>query len=366
MMSPRPIRVLCVVPRGITGRGGIETLFAHVDEQLRSGPDTGLEMVFMDSRGGASRAGWIFYFPFALAHYVWLLASRRYDIVHLNTTTNASAWRKWLLQSIAGLAGVKTVVHFHSSFLPKPGEPRGVWVSVLRRVFERAGAVVVLGEYWRTFVARFYDMPAERFQVVANGVVDFAPAAPQAREEGAPVRLLFAGNLTDAKGAGVLLQSLALLPPELPKWHAVLAGAGDVAAFRDRATELGIAGEVEFTGWMVRDTILPLYRQTDIVVLPSRSEGLPVCLLEGACAGAALVSTPVGSIADVLHDGENGLMVMPDDPDALAHALAQLIGDAARREAFRTASRSIYASRFQLEAMIGALREVYQKVLASR
>src|SRR5690606_38914204 len=148
------------------------------------------------------------------------------------------------------------------------------------------------------------------------------------------------------------------LPAELPQWRAIFAGTGDVDAFRGRAGQLGLPRQVEFTGWVARDAILPLYRQADIVVLPSRGEVLPVCLLEGACAGAALVATPVGSVADVLQEGRNGMMVSPDDPDGLARAIAQLIGNHSRREAFRTASRDIYVSRFRLETMVEALREI--------
>ncbi|WP_181257179.1 glycosyltransferase family 4 protein [Pseudaminobacter soli (ex Li et al. 2025)] len=360
-----PIRVLCIVPRGLAGRGGIETLFSHVDEQLRARPDIGIEMEFLASRGDASGAGWVLHFPIALARYAWLLATRRYDVVHLNTATNASAWRKWSMQLLARIAGVATVIHFHGSAFPKPGDRRPGWVPVLRQVFERAGAIVVLGDYWRDFVARFYGMPPERFDVVANGVADFAPDAPQAREEGAAVQLLFAGNLTDAKGASVLLRALALLPEHLPRWRAVLAGTGDVAGFRERAAQSGLSGQVEFTGWVARDAILPLYRQADIVVLPSRNEVLPVCLLEGACAGAALVATPVGSVPDVLSEGQNGLMITTDDPESAARALAQLIADASQREEFRAASRDVYVSRFRLETMIEALREVYRKALSA-
>ncbi|MDH6230493.1 glycosyltransferase involved in cell wall biosynthesis [Mesorhizobium soli] len=361
-----PIRVLCIVPRGLAGRGGIETLFSHVDEQLRARSDIGIEMEFLASRGDASGAGWVFHFPIAFARYAWLLATRRYDVVHLNAATNASAWRKWAMQWLARVAGVATVVHFHGSAFPKPGDRKPGWVPVLRRVFERARAIVVLGDYWRDFVARFYEMPPERFDVVANGVADFAPDAPQAREEGAAVQLLFAGNLTDAKGAGVLFRALAQLPAHLPRWRAVFAGTGDVAGFRERAEQSGLSGQVEFTGWVARDAILPLYRQADIVVLPSRNEVLPVCLLEGACAGAALVATPVGSVPDVLSDGQNGLIITPDDPESVAHALAQLIADASEREGFRTASRDVYVSRFRLETMIEALGEVYRKALSAK
>ena len=366
MTPSTPIRVLCIVPRGLEGRGGIETLFSHVDEYLVDHPAMGIEMEFLASRGDASGGGWVFHFPFAFARYLWRLASRRYDIVHLNAATNASAWRKWLMQSCAALRGVKTVIHFHGSAFPKAGERQPRWVPVVQRLFERAGANVVLGSYWRDFIARFYGMAPERFDIVANGVADFAPDAPVSREPDAPVHLLFAGNLTDAKGAGVLLRSLALLDEELPAWRATFAGTGDVEGFRAEAERSGLSDRVEFTGWVVRDDILTLYRQADIVVLPSRNEVLPVCLLEGACAGAALVATPVGSVPDVLHEGRNGLLVKPDDPADLARALEQLLRSDEQLQAFRKVSRDIYLSHFRLEAMIEALRGVYQRVLRGR
>jgi glycosyltransferase involved in cell wall biosynthesis len=239
-------------------------------------------------------------------------------------------------------------------------------VSVLREVFERADAIIVLGEYWRGFIARFYGMAPERFAVVANGVADFAPAAPSLGSGDAPVHILFAGNLTEAKGARVLLEALALLPENLPPWQATFAGTGDVEAFRTRARQLTLSDRVKFPGWVSRNTILPLYRAAEIVVLPSRNEVLPVCLIEGACAGAALIATPVGSIPDVLLPGVNGLTINPDDPEGLALALARLIGDAPLRNAFRAASRGVYNAHFRLEDMIAALRGVYRDALATR
>lgn len=366
MSGAHRIRILCVVPRGLAGRGGIETLFSHFDEQLSRQDDAGLDMEFLASRGDAPGAGWLFHFPVALIRYAWLLATRRYDIVHLNVATGASAWRKSVMQQFARLFGIATVVHFHGSAFPKPGNPRPAWVAVLGNIFERADAIVVLGGYWRDFVARYYNMPPDRFTVVANGVADFAPDAPQPRAESAPVRLLFAGNLTDAKGAVVLLQALMLLPAELPQWQATFAGAGDVGRLQDRALKSGLSGHVSFAGWVSRETILPLYRHADIVILPSRNEVLPVCLLEGACAGAALVATPVGSVPDVLTEDSNGLMIGPDDPDGLAIVLAQLICDRTRRGRFRAASRRIYVSRFRIEEMIERMRDVYRKALAAR
>lgn len=366
MTSPTPIRVLCIVPRGLKGRGGIETLFSHVDEYLTGHPGVGVEMEFLASRGDASRWGWVFHFPFAFARYLWRLATRRYDIVHLNAATNASAWRKWAMQSCARLRGIETVIHFHGSAFPESGMAKPRWVPIVRQLFERAGANVVLGSYWRDFVARFYGMPVGRFDIVANGVDDFAPDAPVSREKDTPVHLLFAGNLTAAKGAGVLLQSLALLSEELPAWRATFAGTGDVDGFRAHAEYLGLSGRVEFTGWVVRDDILRLYRQADIVVLPSRNEVLPVCLLEGACAGAALVATPVGSVPDVLHEGRNGFLVKPDDPIDLANAVEKLLRSDEQLQAFRKASREIYLAHFRLEAMVEALRDVYRRVLRGK
>src|SRR6185503_2150729 len=94
------------------------------------------------------------------------------------------------------------------------------------------------------------------------------------------------------------------------------------------------------------------------VVLPSRSDALPLTLLEGACAGAALVATPVGEIPDIVQDGVNGLLIEAA-PAALAAALQRLIERPDELDRMQAASRHIYVERFRMAAFAAALHALY-------
>lgn len=363
-MSDRPLRVLTVVPRGLHGRGGIETLFNYVKDELARRPHAEMTMDFVTSRGDAPDWKWVFRFPLGVAEFVWKLWTTPVDVVHLNVATNASTWRKTLLLALARLHGKPVVAHLHGSAFPKGDAPRGAWVGLLRRFFLKVDDVVVLGPLWSRFLAEYYGLPETMFRVVANGVPDIARGAPPARDPARPLTFVFAGNLTPAKGADLLVEAFAELPRDGRPWRAVVAGSGDVDGFRARAEALGLADRVTFTGWLEQAAIKPLYLEADVVVLPSKGEVLPVCLVEGAAAGAALVATPVGSVPDVVRDGENGRLVPVGDKAALVTALAECLADPERLGRWQRAARATYEGGFTVGQMVDGLLASYRAAIA--
>jgi glycosyltransferase involved in cell wall biosynthesis len=107
----------------------------------------------------------------------------------------------------------------------------------------------------------------------------------------------------------VLIPALARLRQTTDTWHCTVAGNGDVQHFTQMASEAGLDEKMTFTGWIEANDMLALMRRSDVVVLPSRTEALPLSLIEGACAGAALVATDVGNVRDIVHEGTNGILV---------------------------------------------------------
>ena len=161
----------------------------------------------------------------------------------------------------------------------------------------------------------------------------------------------------------VLIPALARLGQTVTDWHCVAAGNGEVATFSAMADQAGLRGQMTFTGWIEADDMHRYMREADIVVLPSRTEALPLSLIEGACAGAALVATDVGNVRSIVEDGVNGALVRRE-PDAIAAALAMLATNRARLKEMQAASRGIYRERFTVSALADALRAVYLKVAA--
>lgn len=359
-----PLHVLCVVARGVDGKGGLERLFYYTRE-AKAFERLGVTVDYLASRGDAAGHAWVFAFAANYLRFLAHLASRRCDILHLNLSVGGSAYRKALLFYTARLFGKGIVIHFHGGgFEHMIGDGR--WsTAIVLHLFRRADRLVLLGEFWRELVARELGIDADTIDVVHNGCPDFSGDAAIPRPPCETLRILFAGEVAPRKGADVLMGALAELARLTPDWRCVIAGHGDLDHYRGLVGDEDAQARITMTGWLAADDVHRHMRAADVVVLPSRMEGLPVCLIEGACAGAALLATDEGATRDILRDGENGY-ILRLDAHAFAEALARLAADRPRLAAMQSASRRIYESGFTVDAMACSLVDVYRDLAAAR
>jgi glycosyltransferase involved in cell wall biosynthesis len=131
-------------------------------------------------------------------------------------------------------------------------------------------------------------------------------------------------------------------------------------ALESLATELGIAGRVHFTGWILN--VAEVMSDADVVVLASRNEGTPVSLIEAAAAGTPVVATDVGGVSSVVEHGRTGLLVRPGDSSALAAAISRLVADPATAREFGVEARQV-AQRFSAERLVADIRSIYAELL---
>jgi glycosyltransferase involved in cell wall biosynthesis len=354
----KPIRVLCVTPSGVDGRGGIDRLYLYLRELTAQKPISGVAMQYFAARGHAPGLLWMVTFPWRVILFTIRLMAWTPDVVHFNFASGGSVLRKYVLLRIAKLFGAKTFVHFHGQFTADDVAARSPDIHHLVPICRHASRVVVLGKTYRRAFIELIGVPAHKIIILPNGIPDFAAALPLPKPRRTATTMVFLGEIGLRKGADILIQALALLAQRTRAWTCTVAGDGDVARYRSAAEECGIAGTVRFTGWIDAPEVHRLSREADIVVLPSRSEALPLTLLEGACAGAALVATAVGEIPDIVHDGVNGLLV-GIDADELATALERLITERDTLASMQMASRQIYSEKFSLDAFATALRAIY-------
>jgi glycosyltransferase involved in cell wall biosynthesis len=172
--------------------------------------------------------------------------------------------------------------------------------------------------------------------------------------------ILLVGQLIPRKGGDVLLSAFARVLEKLPRARVAFAGSGEFEAqLRLQAERLGIAGSVDFLGELSRAQLIDAYRETRVMVIPSRSEGLPLVLLEALWVGLPVVASAVDGLPEVIRDGENGLLVPSEDSDALAQALLRLLLDDQFRAALGTAARNDAHQRFAPAVMADKFAEVY-------
>ncbi len=176
-------------------------------------------------------------------------------------------------------------------------------------------------------------------RMIPNGVdtARFTPA--EHREHRGPVQLVFVGRVVHQKGLDVLLSALSRLPAEAD-YELTIVGDGPLRdALTKQAASLGVLARLRFAGWAGREEMPDLLRRADLFVFPSRDEGMPNAVLEAMAAGLPVVATRISGNEEVVADGETGLLVPPDDPDALAGALAGFLADAALRRRMGAAGR---------------------------
>jgi glycosyltransferase involved in cell wall biosynthesis len=169
------------------------------------------------------------------------------------------------------------------------------------------------------------------------------------------------------KGVDVLLRALALLRPAVPGMRLLEAGGSlDPRQTEDLhrlAAELGLGDAVVWAGQ--RNDMRAVLQAGDVYCQPSRSEGLPLAVLEAASAGLPVVASRVGGIPEAVLDGQTGLLVPPESPEALAGALKTLLGDPARRRELGKAGRERASTHFDLGRQTERLVDLYEALAAS-
>jgi glycosyltransferase involved in cell wall biosynthesis len=287
------------------------------------------------------------------------LARRRVALVHVHSSTHGSFWRKSVLCALAFAFRVPYVIHLHSGRLTEFYQSgcNGFAKSWVRAVLREAARVVVLSQRWRDEVHKIE--PAARTTIIGNPVSVPISVVPLQR----PARtVLFLAWLQRTKGVLDLVRAIPIVLRTVPEARFVLAGSGDAASIAELARSLGVEHALRLPGWVNGKNKDDLLRQSDVFVLPSYYEGLPLGVLEAMACGVPVIATPVGGIPDVIRDGVNGLLVEPGRPAALARAMVALLEDDALRSRLREAAHSDVRRRYSTEAVIEDLETLYREL----
>jgi glycosyltransferase involved in cell wall biosynthesis len=175
------------------------------------------------------------------------------------------------------------------------------------------------------------------------------------------VMLLSVGRAVEKKGFDILLKALAQLPSDL-SWRWQHVGGGELLnQLKAQAKELGIDGKIDWLGAQDQSALMPLYRDADMFVLPSRiagdgdRDGLPNVLMEAQSQKLACISTAISGIPELIENEHTGLLIPPDDVTALTSALLRFIRDPAERTAMAEAGFKRLRAHFSAAAELDLL-----------
>ncbi len=209
-----------------------------------------------------------------------------------------------------------------------------------------------------------WSLPSDwhKIEVVPLGI-DISGWQPATfRERPAPFELISVGRLADVKGYPLLLEAVALLVAEGRNVRLRLVGDGpDSHQLQERARQLGIAGRVIFEGWKTQDELRQMYAESDLCVLSSFAEGVPVVLMEAMATGVPCVAPRITGIPELIRDGIEGLLVTPANLADLASAIASLMDNPELRRQMATLSRERIADQYELRKNVQRLSNLFSR-----
>ena len=244
---------------------------------------------------------------------------------------------EWVLA--ARLAGVRAVVHHEDGFGPEEVERRLWRRNVARRYLLRWVTRLVVPSFRLAEIAEREWHAGDRLVRLPNGVdtARFAAATRSGAAPGRDLTFVCVGVLRPEKNQGLAVEAFARARCRHVA-RLVLVGDGPLApAIRARADALGIGDRVLITG-MVQDTA-PYYQDADLFLLPSRTEQMPLSLLEAMASSLPVVGTDVGDVAAIVAGDNLRWIVPPNDAEAFARAIDEVAGDAAARLTVGTRNR---------------------------
>ena len=279
-------------------------------------------------------------------------------IVHIHGASYTSFKRKKLLMSYSRFLGYKVIYHLHGAEFKKFAEVYGA--EKIRKTLSKCHAIIVLSRFWQKFFAEELHIPAT---YIVNNIVP-QPDLPGKKSAADLLNLTFLGIIGDRKGIFDLLQVLSADNGFYRnKIRLTVGGNGEISRLQKFIAEHDLQDMVKYSGWISGEDKKQLLQSTDIFLLPSHDENLPVSVLEAMSYGIPVITTPVGGIPEVIKDEHNGLLVTPGDPTELDQAMKKLIASPELRRKM-SANNLIDIQEFFPEKIMRQLQQIYESVLS--
>ena len=215
----------------------------------------------------------------------------------------------------------------------------------IRKYPSIADAVVSISSAVQSTSVQKYSLKKNKCQIIPRGVDTniFSFGRPNENVY-SPVKILFAGNIQDAKGVGDLVRALCLVRTPVALRLCGRGKDGYILQLREALRET--PHKIEYMGPVYQRELVKFYQQSDIFTFPSHSEGLGKALLEAMSCGCPVISSDIPVFKEVVQHGQNGLMVPVRAPQILAGAIEELIADRALRERCSVNARKTIEERF--------------------
>jgi glycosyltransferase involved in cell wall biosynthesis len=351
------------VCRELVSRGHhVTVLTAHMAGLPQEEVIDGIHLVRVKSlRREPFRAGFITMLAYILSGF-WAglrsIRAARPDIIHTHFAVPSGALA-WMLSLVTGVPYVLTV---HLGDVPGGvPEKTGRWFRWLEPfthpIWRRARRLFAVSEYTRQLALNHYPV---QIDVIPNGA-DIQALAPASIHLQEPVQLVFAGRFVPQKDPLTIVRILSGLTDL--KWRCAMLGDGPLMQqVKFEVDKHGLQERFDFPGWVTPQEVIEWFSKSDILFMPSRSEGLPVTGVQALAKGLALVVSRIGGFTDLVDEGANGFLAEVGDHERFQQILRSLIQD--HEYLLRLRQNSLQkASAFDISRIAQQYQDVFEEIV---
>lgn len=294
-----------------------------------------------------------------------LATDKQIKIVHIHGSHKGSFYRKYFLFLIAKKIFGKTVIyHMHSdNFDAVYKNSKGIYRKLIRHFINNTDALICLAPYWKKFFLEHFDN--KNILIINNVVLKPENSDKEKNVPFGPLKFLFLGRIGHRKGIFDIIKAINENKHLFKGRMKLYAGGdGETEKLKQLITEQNLEEIVEYVGWINGEEKQNLLSGSDVYILPSYSEGLPISILEAMSYKLPVISTPVGGIPEVVKE-ENGILVSPGNISEITNAMLFFLNNPDKVKDFGNASYEMIKPFFP-EYVSVQLESLYETLLKNQ
>lgn len=336
-----------------TEKGGMSSV---INQLMEHDWGNNIEITYLSTHISGHVITKCFYFFKSYLHLFMLSIQNTYDIIHIHMSYKGSFIRKNSIAHLSKKFSKKVIVHLHGSEFKDYYNQSSYKNKVkIQKFFSLVDVTIVLGNDWNDFIRRI--APRANI-VVVNNAIKIPEYHIQIRHT--PFTLLFLGVLIERKGVFDLLKAIKSIIKQSYNIKLYIAGTGlKEKEMREYCLNNGLKDNVEFLGWVSNAKKEKVFLNSDLLVLPSYNEGLPIAILEALSYGLPIISTNVGSISDAVINKRNGLLISPGNVEELKNGILNIYLSYESWKYYSTQSRIIAEERFSEALFFEKIKKLY-------
>ena len=290
-----------------------------------------------------------------------LISNRRIKIIHIHGASNGSFYRKFIIFLICRYVFRKKIVyHIHGggfgNFYKKSGS---FSKRLIRTLLNNSDCIITLSQSWYKYFHENFNI---KKLVILPNIIDY-PHKLQRTISPDSLTFLFFGLICEAKGIFDLLTVIENNKEDYrSRMKLLIGGNGDTRKLQALINDHHTGDIIEYLGWVDNEKKSAAFNNSDVFVLPSYSEGLPISILEAMSYGKAIIATDVGGVSEIVRENENGILIEPGNLPQIRQAINKMLDhkDLVRR--FGEVSE-LHVQRYLPDAVLKNLEDIYKSLL---